>query len=130
MLCALILILALMMPLDLPGRVVSLRRNFSESVKCATQYHSLSVPNCMFSLNLPDPLPNCYAGSISLVCDSLAYPYPLPATRRGGRKGSGNIQYNDLFSSTPKKVLNYHIPMLVVANDVTATARWRVSYSC
>ena len=127
MLCALFFILALMMPLDLPGRVVSLRRNFSESVKCATQYHSLSVPNCMFILNLPDPLPNCYAGLISLVCDSLAYPDPLPGE---GRKGSGNIQYNDLFSSTPKRVLNYHIPTLVVANDVTATARWRVSYSC
>ncbi len=33
---------------------------------------------------------------------------PLTATR--GKKGSGNIQYNDLFSSTPKRVLNYHIP--------------------
>ena len=92
------------MPLDLPGRVVSLRRNFSESVKCATQYHSLSVPNCMFILNLPDPLPNCYAGLISLVCDSLAYPDPLPtltATGGGGRVWEHTIQR--LVQQHPKK---------------------------
>ncbi len=38
-----------------------------------------------------------------LVSRSQTLYQPLTATR--GRKGSGNIQYNDLFSSTPKRVL-------------------------
>ncbi len=38
--------------------------------------------------------------------------------------GHNNVQQH------PKRVLNYHIPTLAVANDVTAMARWQVSNSC